>query len=127
MPQVQVLSPRPENKGLFHTDLYFFVCVIEFNLRYFKLTKQLWEQVTEPSAAGGGFSEAEEEKNKENREALQASEATMFFLVVRRFKSCRLDQNHKVLKPLIYKGFGTFLFLQIRVLSFRFFCCFIPF
>ena len=54
--------------------------MIEFNLRYFKLSKQLWEQATEPSAAGGGFSEAEEEKNKENREALQASEATMAFL-----------------------------------------------
>ena len=38
------------------------------------------DQVTEPSAAGGRYSEAEEEKNKENREALQASGATMFFL-----------------------------------------------
>ena len=37
--------------------------------------------MTEPSAAGGRYSEAEEEKNKENREALQASGATMFFLV----------------------------------------------
>ena len=39
------------------------------------------DQVTEPSAAGGRYSEAQEEKNKENREALQASEATIFFLV----------------------------------------------
>ena len=37
--------------------------------------------MTEPSAAGGRYSEAEEEKNKENHEALQASEATMFFSV----------------------------------------------
>ena len=34
------------------------------------------DQVTEPSAAGGRYSEAEEEKNKENHEA-GASEATM--------------------------------------------------
>ena len=46
----------------------------------------LWEQVTEPSAAGGGYSEAKEKKNKENCDALQASKATIFFLVVRRFK-----------------------------------------
>ena len=38
------------------------------------------DQVTEPSAAGGGRSEAEEEKNKENCEAT-ASKATIFFLV----------------------------------------------
>ena len=37
--------------------------------------------MTEPSAASGRYSEAEEEKNKENHEALQASEATMFFSV----------------------------------------------
>ena len=39
------------------------------------------DQVTKPSAACGGRNEAEEEKNKENREALQASKATIFFLV----------------------------------------------
>ena len=37
--------------------------------------------MTEPSAACGGKSEAEEEKNKENCEALQASKATIFFSV----------------------------------------------
>ena len=37
--------------------------------------------MTELSAAGGRYSEAEEEKNKENHEALQASEATIFFSV----------------------------------------------
>ena len=37
--------------------------------------------MTELSAAGGRYSEAEEEKNKENHEALQASEVTIFFSV----------------------------------------------
>ena len=45
------------------------------------VTNNLRDQVTEPSAAGGGKSEAKEEKNKENCEALQASKATVFFLV----------------------------------------------
>ena len=105
MPQVQVLSPRPKNKGLFHTDLYFFSCATEFNLRYFKLPKQLWEQVTEPSAAGGGYSEAEEEKNKENCDALQASKTTIFFLVVRRFKvSATASVGASVLSTEVYTG-----------------------
>ena len=38
--------------------------------------------MTELSAAGVRYSEAEEEKNKENHEALQASESTIFFSVV---------------------------------------------
>ena len=37
--------------------------------------------MTEPSAACGRENEAEEEKNKEHREALQAREATIFFSV----------------------------------------------
>ena len=39
------------------------------------------DQVSEPTAAGGGIREAEKKKNKEYHEALQASETTIFFLV----------------------------------------------
>ena len=92
MPQVQVLSPRPETKTHLLTGLCFLFIQQNSICGILQFPKQLWEQVTEPSAAGGGFSEAEEKKNKENCDALQASKATIFFLVVRRFKSCRLDQ-----------------------------------
>ena len=51
------------------------------------------DQATEPSAACGRWSEAEEEKNKEQCEALPASRATMFFSVSRGFKSRHFDQK----------------------------------
>ncbi len=54
------------------------------------------DQVTEPSTAGGGRSEAEEEKNKENCEAPQASKATIFFLVAVGSSPATRTKNHRL-------------------------------
>ena len=47
----------------------------------FSVRTNVRDQVTEPTAAGGGGRKAEEKKNKEQYEAHQASNATIFFLV----------------------------------------------
>ena len=80
-PWVQVPPLGPEKDKVFKEFLVFFALYGAEPTVSCKLRNNVRDQVTEPSAAGGGRSEAEEEKNKENCEALQASKATVFFSV----------------------------------------------
>ena len=70
--------------------------------------------MTEPSAACGGYSEAEEAQNKEDHKQ-QRREPTMFWVGSRRFESCHLDQQ-KNPRSLGNKGFsGLFVFERGRL------------
>ena len=74
-PWVQIPLLRPIRLSVTREALFFSLkasCLSRTDVR---------DQVTEPSAACGGRSEAEEGKNKELGEALQASIMTMFFQV----------------------------------------------
>ena len=60
----------PTKKDIHHQVGVFFWCNDKFEtVASWQSRTNVRDQVTEPSAAGGGWSEAKEEKNKEQHEA----------------------------------------------------------